>query len=55
MGSSVLQKRVDELEAHQKKLEEEKASLKQENASLVSFRGGGMLSVACWLVCSDLP
>lgn len=32
----MLQKRVDELETRVKKLEDEKANLKQDNASLVS-------------------
>lgn len=33
----MLQRRVEELEASVKKLDEEKATLKQDNASLVSF------------------
>ena len=33
----MVQKRVEELEAQVKKLEDEKATLKQSNATLVSF------------------
>lgn len=36
-GGGMLQRRVEELEASVKKLDEEKATLKQDNASLVSF------------------
>ena len=38
-AAGVMQRRLEELEAAIKKLEEDKAELKQENASLV--RGGG--------------